>query len=148
MEEITDRCFVYVYTFPNGKVYVGISKDVAMRHRKHMEDARQRPRGLVHRMFIKYGVIGKILPTTVFEGTRAECQAHEVELIRVHRSNVCEWGEDANGYNTTPGGEDQYHSHKAGKTLKQLLSTVPEFQDWASYRKKPKRKLQPRPQPQ
>lgn len=142
------ECFVYIYDFPNGKVYIGITKDVAMRHRKHMEDARQRPRGLVHKMLIKHGLIGKVLPRVVFEGTREECKTHEVELIRLHRANVCEWGEDAQGYNTTPGGEDQYHSHKAGKALKELIAILPEFKNWAENRAVPRRRPKPRPQPQ
>jgi hypothetical protein len=67
---------------------------------------------------------------------------------------VVEWGEDALGYNTSPGGEDQYHSHKTGKRLLELLDEVAEFRDWyvnrPKIKKKPtaKKKLEPRPQPQ
>ena len=140
---MTDEpCCVYKYEFPNGKLYFGIAKDVAMRHKKHLQDARGRPRGLIHKMMNKYQCVDTIKPEIVYEGTRHECMMHEVHLIAFHKTNVCEWGEDAKGYNVSPGGEDQYHSHKSGKVLKELLETIPEFLNWHENRhKRPRRRI-------
>ncbi|WVR18056.1 homing endonuclease [Burkholderia phage Bm1] len=139
-QDLDAVCYVYCYYFPNGKRYFGIAKDVANRHQKHWEDVMYRPRALLHKMWIKYGMGKEFQARVVFTGTRYECMQEEIRLISMHRTNVVEWGEDAQGYNTSPGGDDHLHSAKCGAILRELLDTVPEFADWAKNRKPVRRK--------
>ena len=88
---------VYVHTFPNGKKYVGISRDVRRRFRNGRGYEHQR---VVYYAIQKYGwssVKTQILETNL---TAEEAKAKEIELIAKWKTADRDFG-----YNQTLGGE-------------------------------------------
>ena len=88
---------VYMHIFPNGKKYIGISRNVKKRFRNGEGYARSK---IVYSAIQKYGwenVSHEILYENLSE---QEAKQKEVELIRQHDTTNHE-----NGYNSTLGGE-------------------------------------------
>ena len=88
---------VYMHTFPNGKKYIGISKNINKRFRNGEGYARSK---IVYSAIQKYGwenVSHEILYENLSE---QEAKQKEVELIRQHDTT-----NHKNGYNSTFGGE-------------------------------------------
>ena len=88
---------VYVHTFPNGKRYVGISRDVKRRFRNGKGYQHQK---IMYSAIQKYG--WKNVETTIlFEHlTEGEAKQKEIETIALYRTTDRRYG-----YNQTFGGE-------------------------------------------
>src|ERR1700739_524077 len=95
--------FVYLLTFPNAKVYVGMSKTDAKlrtdnRYKQHAWEARRGKQSPLYNAWRKYGVPPLTLLST--HATRAECALAEIDAIQAHDSMNPEFG-----YNLQPGGQ-------------------------------------------
>ncbi len=97
--------FVYVLTFSNGKVYIGMSKTCAKglftgRYRGHTRDAGKGKSLPIYHAWRKHGAPTQEIVSQ--HETRAECALAEIALIYKHDSTNIN-----NGYNITGGGEGQ-----------------------------------------
>lgn len=98
VDEKKDRCYtVYRHTFPNGKIYIGITRNIKRRFRNGNGYAGSK---IVYSAIQKYGW-ENVSHETLFENlSEQEAKQKEVELIRQHDATNHE-----NGYNSTFGGE-------------------------------------------
>lgn len=97
------RFFVYLLTFANGKVYVGMSRTdkqggTQKRYREHAVAARGGKTNPVYRAWRKHGEPEQTIIS--WHVTREECAQAEIDAIKAHDSL-----EGANGYNLMAGGE-------------------------------------------
>ena len=97
--------YVYIHTFPNGKVYIGItSQKPTTRWGRDGKGYRRKQKGkwvqpLMAKAILKYGW-DNIKHEVLFEGlTKEEAEAKEIELIAFYRSNQPDYG-----YNMESGG--------------------------------------------
>jgi group I intron endonuclease len=91
---------IYCFEFPNGKLYIGQSKNIDNRWRRHKSNANKGEKGYVYDAIRKYGwnkikkyIIEKLPPT-------ADLNEREKYWIKEFKSR---WEE--NGYNLTDGGD-------------------------------------------
>ena len=88
---------IYLITFPNGKIYIGLSNNIKRRIKEHNTESRQ---ALLYKVIQKYG---KIFEFDVLEEidsiNRELLLKKEEEYIAKYKSNQKEFG-----YNLTPGG--------------------------------------------
>lgn len=101
MQQVT--FFVYLLTFANAKVYVGMSRTDAKglytaRYRNHARDARRGKDLPVHRAWRKHGPPVQTVLST--HDTRAECAEAEIAAIREFDST-----DPVKGYNLLLGGQ-------------------------------------------
>lgn len=110
--------YVYMHTFPNGKVYIGITcqkpnqrwKNGSGYLRKNEYEKYEQP--FIANAIIKYGW-ENIKHEVLFSGlSKAEAEAKEQELILEYKSDKKEYG-----YNIQHGG----NTHKQAETTKQKL---------------------------
>lgn len=98
--------FVYLLTFANGKVYVGMSKTDAKggtrnRFRQHGLAAKNGKDNPVYRAWRKYGEPQHVILTT--HTTREDCALAEIAAIQAYDSM-----NPAKGYNLMPGGQGMH----------------------------------------
>lgn len=119
-----DNYSVYKHTFPNGKIYIGITGKPLSQRWKRGKNYRNNI--YMTRAIEKYGwdninheVIGSEL-------TKPEAEAKERELIALYKSNIPEYG-----YNITSGGECVgKHSLETRQKLREIrakLNNNPEY---------------------
>jgi len=115
---------VYVHTFPNGKRYVGISRDVKHRFRNGKGYQHQK---IMYSAIQKYG--WKNVETTIlFERlTESEAKQKEIETIALYRTTDRRYG-----YNQTFGGEgangrveSEENKRRFGERMLKLHKGVP-----------------------
>lgn len=115
---------VYVHTFPNGKHYVGISRDVKRRFRNGKGYQHQK---IMYSAIQKYG--WKNVETTIlFERlTEGEAKQKEIETIALYRTTDRRYG-----YNQTFGGEgangrveSEENKRRFGERMSKLHKGVP-----------------------
>lgn len=115
---------VYVHTFPNGKRYVGISRDVKRRFRNGKGYQHQK---IMYSAIQKYG--WKNVETTIlFERlTEGEAKQKEIETIALYRTTDRRYG-----YNQTFGGEgangrveSEENKRRFGERMSKLHKGVP-----------------------
>lgn len=98
--------FVYLLTFSNGKVYVGMSKTDAKggirnRFRQHLRAAKNENDNPVYRAWRKHGAPQQLILTT--HATREACALAEIDTIQAYDSM-----NPAKGYNLMPGGQGMH----------------------------------------
>lgn len=98
--------FVYLLTFTNGKVYVGMSKTDAKggtttRYRDHARTARYGKASPIYNAWRKHGAPVQAILST--HNTREACALAEIDAIQVHDSM-----NPAHGYNLAPGGQGMH----------------------------------------
>ena len=105
MDEQLQRWIVYMYTFPNGKRYIGKTKRTLVQRQgcgfKGYEHCT-----VLWNAIQKYGV-NNIEQTILFEGniTDAKAASLEQEYILLYKTNCNRFNNPAYGYNLTDGGE-------------------------------------------
>lgn len=106
---------VYMHTFPNNKVYIGITaNDPQKRWRKGLG---YKPQPLVWRAIQKYGW-ENISHEILFENlSKEEACKKEIELIKEHNSTNSEFG-----YNNSSGGDASHKGSKLNEEQKKRLS--------------------------
>lgn len=88
---------IYKHTFPNNKVYIGITSQTI--HRRWQNGLGYRNQGIVYRAILKYGW-DNIRHEILFTGlSKEEAEQKEIELIAQHKSNQKQYG-----YNIENGG--------------------------------------------
>lgn len=98
---------VYKHTFPNNKVYIGITSQSVSRRWRNGEGYRNKQQ-LIYRAILKYGW-NNIKHEILFTGLdREQAEAKEIELIKLYNSTDKRYG-----YNTESGGN-------VNKTLSQI----------------------------
>ena len=115
---------VYMHEFPNGKRYIGISKDVKRRFRNGRGYEKQR---VMHSAILKYGW-ENIKTTILYEHmTQEEAKQKEIDLIAFYKLTDREFG-----YNQTLGGEGgngrietEENKRKTGERMSKLHKGVP-----------------------
>ena len=100
--------YIYKYTFPNGKVYIGQTRTtVQQRHYTHMYDARTKGRG--HLVDIALAKYGEQKPETI-ETIEVE-ESESTKLIELLNKAEQKWiqhydsADRQKGYNVQQGGE-------------------------------------------
>lgn len=115
---------VYVHTFPNGKRYVGISRDVKRRFRNGKGYQHQK---IMYSAIQKYG--WKNVETTILleRLTEGEAKQKEIETIALYRTTDRRYG-----YNQTFGGEgangrveSEENKRRFGERMSKLHKGVP-----------------------
>jgi len=116
MPSITQDDFsVYIFTFSNGKRYVGKTNDVKRRWKAHRYLAKSGDKRIVYHAIRKYG--WESIDKEVRGGfTEAEAFAEEKRLIRDLKTHI-RWGR---GYNLTDGGEGASGLEISAETRKKM----------------------------
>lgn len=97
MNDLQNNYCVYKHTCPNGKIYIGITKQNPVRRWGHGYGYRSNPR--FYSAISRYGW-DSIKHEILFDGlSKEEAENKEIELIAYHKSNVFEYG-----YNRDNGG--------------------------------------------
>lgn len=111
-----DSYSVYKHTFPNGKVYIGITKrGVKSRWRNGLGYKKNK---LMYKAINKYGW-QNILHETLFENlTKAEAENKEIELISFLKSNDPRFGYNINNGGNCCGTHSKETREKISKALK------------------------------
>ena len=116
---------VYKHTFPNGKVYIGITSRPPHRRWAKGQGYHQQP--LMYRAILKYGwdnIKHEILQTGL---SKEDAEQSEIELIKSSKSNQKEFGYNvANGGNTI-GTMSEETKKKISQTLKGVPKEKPPF---------------------
>jgi group I intron endonuclease len=117
--------YVYKHTFPNGKVYIGITgQDVKRRWKSGYGYLEKKENGtyqqpLMARAVLKYGW-NNILHEVLFDRlTREEAAKKEQELIAAYKSNDPKYG-----YNITIGGEGSSGKPMSEEVKKKISVTL------------------------
>jgi len=102
VHQSNSRCipmgFVYIFIFPNGKCYIGITTKADVRKRWHLHRVRKNKSWAVARAIRKYG--WKSIKRVVLEVVpNSELLAREQHFVKLHNS------QKPHGYNLTPGGD-------------------------------------------
>ena len=92
-----DICFVYKYTSPSNKSYVGMTNDLERREKEHSIAGMSCPK--FHAAIVKYGGIENF-NKTILESNLSREDAKESEKYYIKFFDSFE-----NGYNCTPGGD-------------------------------------------
>lgn len=106
---------VYMHTFPNGKVYIGITSQEPER-RWRIDGSGYKGTSLMSNAIKKYGW-ENVKHDILFSGlSREQAEAKEVELIALYKSNQREYG-----YNVKQGG-DINHGFKLSEETRRKMS--------------------------
>lgn len=123
-QQVNDEYAIYIHTFPNGKRYVGISKDVNHRFRNGKGYYNQK---IMYNAIQKYG--WENVETTIVSDHLAEKEAKqkEIEYIALFKTTDRKFG-----YNQTFGGEGgngrvegEENKKRTGKRMSELHKGVP-----------------------
>lgn len=115
-EKIMESYFVYKHTAPNGKVYIGITRqNPEKRWSKGLGYNRY---GIFHNAIKKYGWENIKHEILFFGLTKEEAKKKEIELIAQYKSTEREYG-----YNMSPGGDIPSQTPEANKKRSQTMKT-------------------------
>lgn len=110
---------IYMYTFPNGKRYIGKTRQGSLNARKRGTNMV----GYKHSKYLysaiqKYGV-ENIKDTILYEGEITDDYADRLEQIYIllFKTNVCTFDNPKYGYNLTDGGGGMRNWHPTGEDL-------------------------------
>lgn len=111
---------IYMYTFPNGKKYIGKSA-YSMNHRKGHDWNRYQNCTLLWRAIQKYGT-ENIKEDILFEGDISHAEAAELErkYIAEYKTNANRYKDPQYGYNLTDGGEGLVGWHPTPERAEQM----------------------------
>lgn len=111
---------VYKHTFPNGKVYIGITSKVKVEQRWG-DNGKYYKGQFVYRAIKKYGW-ENIKHEVLFENlTKAEAEKKEIELIAFYRSNQEEFGYNIQNGGNTRGTIDYLTKQKISIAIKNYI---------------------------
>ena len=104
MSEV-NRWTIYMYTFPNGKKYIGATTR-PLSHRQGSSWQKYKRSTLLYEAIQEFGT-ENIDQTILFEGFMENRLAHELEafFIEVYKTNANRYSNPSYGYNQTDGGE-------------------------------------------
>ncbi len=107
--------YVYKHTFPNGKIYIGITSQLP--HDRFGKDGHgYKSQPVVYNAINKYGWTSIKHEIVYSNLTQAEAELMEIELIRKYKSNDPQYG-----YNLDLGGN---HQGKTSEETKKKLSVI------------------------
>ena len=107
---------VYKHTFPNGKVYIGITGQKP-ENRWGLNGRGYNKQPLMHSAIRKYGWDSIKHEVLFNELTKEEAEQKEIELISSYKSNQIEFG-----YNSTSGGSVFLHSEETKNKIRNANS--------------------------
>ena len=124
---MTHRWTIYMYTFPNGKKYIGATKRL-LHHRQGSAEsgwARYKNCRLVWEAIQEFG-IENIEQTILFEGEISDEEAAEMEknYIAFYRTNAKRYNNPSYGYNLGDGGEGTGQRKLSDERKRQLAEQL------------------------
>ena len=127
MDEKINHWTIYMYTFPNGKRYVGATTR-PLTHRQGTDWSKYKRCKLLYAAIQEYG-IEEIEQTILFEGMMENRIASELEafFIDLYKTNANRYNNPSYGYNQTDGGEGTTKKVISEKRREQLRKQVDEF---------------------
>lgn len=124
---MSDRLYiVYKHTSPNGKVYIGLTKQTLEGRAKNGQGYTECPK--FYKAIKKYGWKNFLHEVLATDLTVEEAKAKEIEYIALYRSN-----EQPYGYNISPGGD---MTSSSGETREKISSSAKERWQDQGYREK------------
>lgn len=128
-EEKLTKWIIYMYTFPNGKRYVGKSKR-SMASRQGALFNRYENCTALWNAIQKYGVENIEQEILIEEYmTDADASNLEQEFIELYRTNCNRYNNPKRGYNLTDGGEGMYGWHPSEERLQVLREQIHEINE-------------------
>ena len=132
MDDTINRWTIYMYTFPNGKRYIGATTRPLFTRQGSVEGGWEKYKRckLLYEAIQKYGV-ENIDQTILFEGLMENRLAAELEsfFIEVYKTNAKRYYNPSYGYNQTDGGEGTTKKHISEERREQLRGMMKVFQD-------------------
>ncbi len=127
---MTHNWTIYMYTFPNGKRYVGATRR-PLHHRQGSYEsgwARYRRCRLLWNAIQQYGV-DNIEQSILFKGDIEDSEAAEIEksYIELYKTNANRYSNPSYGYNLGDGGEGTPEKHLTDERKKQLAQQMSEL---------------------
>lgn len=121
--------YIYMYTFPNGKKYIGKTKR-SMSQRQGSNWSRYKKCRLLWNAIQKYGT-ENIKTNILFEGTLTDEEASKLECfyIEKYKTNACKYKNPSYGYNLTDGGDGISGCMFTEERLEKLLAQLKEATD-------------------
>lgn len=119
----THHWIIYMYTFPNGKRYIGkTNQNLKVRQGKNWN--RYKSCTALYRAYLKYGV-ENIKQEILFENDMNDIYAGRLEAlcIALFKTNCCRYTNPEYGYNMTDGGEGA-SGNKQSEETKQRKSEI------------------------
>lgn len=120
---------IYKFTFPNGKVYIGLTKNLNDRMNRHRYSANNEKDEKKYNLPIYcamrcYGVDKIIKSVEIIDqaDTKEKLTELEVKYIEQYKSNINKYKNPEYGYNCTDGGEGGTTGHKHTEEYKQRKS--------------------------
>ena len=100
------KWIIYMYTFPNGKKYIGKTSRSLKERQESSDWIGYRSSTVLYRAINKYGV-DNIKQEILIEDYMTDNQSSELEMyyISLYKTNCCRYKNPCYGYNTTDGGE-------------------------------------------
>lgn len=127
MEQTINRWRIYMYTFPNGKKYIGATTKPLI-HRQGTDWSRYKRCKLLYEAIEEFGP-DSIEQTILFEGLMENRLAAELEafFIEIYRTNANKYYDPTYGYNQTDGGEGTSKKALSEERIEHLRDQVKEF---------------------
>ena len=121
--------YIYMYTFPNGKKYIGKTKR-SMTQRQGSDWSHYKRCRLLWNAIQKYGT-ENIKTDILFEGTLTDEEASKLECFYIakYKTNACKYNNPSYGYNLTDGGEGISGCVFTEERLEKLLIQLKEATD-------------------
>lgn len=121
---------IYMYQFPNGKKYIGKTKNTMARRQRGSHFRGYESCTLVYRAMQKYG-FENIHQEILFKGQMEDEEATRLEqaCILLFKTNVYRFNTPEYGYNLTDGGEGQKGRKLVGSELERSLRQLDEYRD-------------------
>lgn len=100
------KWIIYMYTFPNGKRYIGKTLNELEKRKGSSRFINYRQNTLLWKAIQKYGA-DNIKQDILVEGYMGDDQAslYEIQYIDQYKTNYCRYNNPSYGYNMTDGGE-------------------------------------------
>jgi hypothetical protein len=129
MDAVLNRWTIYMYTFPNGKRYVGATTKPLI-HRQGSDWSRYKRCRLLYEAIQEFGP-ECIEQTILFEGLMENRLAAELEafFIEFYRTNINKYNNPSYGYNQTDGGEGTQKKELSDERIEQLREQVRLFHE-------------------
>ena len=127
MNETVNRWTIYMYTFPNGKKYIGATTR-PMTHRQGTDWSKYKRCKLLYEAIQEFGA-DSIDQTILFEGLMENRIAAELEafFIEVYKTNANRYSNPCYGYNQTDGGEGTTKKAISDERREQLRKQMQAF---------------------
>ena len=111
MDQDINRWTIYMYTFPNGKRYIGATTR-SLSQRRGVDWSKYKRNKILTNAIQEFG-IDNIVQTVLFEGLMENRIAAEIEsfFIEAYKTNVNRYNNPSYGYNQTDGGEGTTKKH-------------------------------------